>query len=330
MAVLSDQYLTLLDLAKRTDPDGKIATIIEMLSQTNEILDDIGFKNGNLEIGHRTTLRTGLPSPTWRRFNEGVQPTKSKTAQVTFATGNMESYTRVDKDLAELNGDVRGVMLSEDLATMEGMGQELATTLFYGNESSEPASFNGLASYYDDLGASSGNNIVDAGGTGSDNASIFLVGWAPNTIYGIVPKNSVAGMQSEYKGQMTIQNSDGSYFEAYVTHHTLKAGLAVEDWRFGVRIANIDRSDLIAQNSNAADLPSLIHTATIRMQSMMGVTPVLYMDRTVQEYLEKQVASQTAGSTLTYEDVGGRKTPMFKGVPIRRVDTLSVDEARIV
>jgi hypothetical protein len=330
MPVLSDQYLTLLDLAKRTDPDGKIATIIEMLSQTNEILDDIGFKNGNLEIGHRTTLRTGLPTPTWRRFNEGVQPTKSKTAQVTFATGLMEMYTRVDKELAELNGDVRAVMLSEDMATMEAMGQELATTLFYGNESTEPASFNGLASYYDNKSANSGNNIVDAGGTGTDNASIFLVGWAPNTIYGIVPKNSVAGMQSEYKRQMTIQNSDGSYFEAYVTHHTLKAGLACEDWRYGVRIANIDRSDLIAENANAAKLPDLIHAATIRMQSMQGVTPILYMDRTVLEYLEKQIAARTAGSSLSYEDVGGRKTAVFKGVPIRRVDALAVDEARVV
>lgn len=330
MPVLSDQYLTLLDLAKRTDPDGKIATIVEMLSQSNEILDDIGFKNGNLEVGHRTTVRTGLPTPTWRRFNEGVQPTKSKTAQVTFATGNMEMYTRVDKKLAELNGDVRAVMLSEDLATMEAMGQELATTLFYGSESAEAASFNGLASYYDSLSAASGNNVIDAGGTGSDNASIFLVGWAPNTIYGIVPKNSVAGLKSDYKGQMTIQNADGSYFEAYVTHHELEAGLAVEDWRYGVRIANIDRSDLLAQNSNAADIASLIHTATIRMQSMMGVTPILYMDRSVQEGFEKQLAAAVAGSTLTYEDVGGRRTPVHKGIPIRRVDALAVDEARVV
>tara|TARA_R110000851_G_scaffold287513_1_gene441504 strand:- start:11743 stop:12735 length:993 start_codon:yes stop_codon:yes gene_type:complete len=329
MAVLTDQYLTLLDMAKRTDPQGKIATVVEMLSQTNEILDDIGFKNGNLEVGHRTTIRTGLPKPTWRRFNEGVQPTKSKTAQVTFATGNMEMYTMVDKDLAELNGDVRAVMLSEDMATMEAMGQELATTIFYGSEGSNAASFNGLASYYDDMNEESGKNIVDAGGTGADNASIFLVGWAPNTIYGIVPKNSEAGMRSNYMGEVTHQEADGGKRQVYQGHHKLEAGLAVEDWRYGVRIANIDRSDLIAGNANAADLPSLIHTATIRMQSMMGVTPVLYMDRTVQEYLEKQVATQLSGSTLSYEDVGGRRTPMFKGIPIRRVDTLAVDEAQI-
>ena len=56
--------LTLADWAKRVDPDGKTSAIVEMLNETNEILDDMIWAEGNLPTGHRTTIRTDLPSVT--------------------------------------------------------------------------------------------------------------------------------------------------------------------------------------------------------------------------------------------------------------------------
>ncbi len=41
MATLSIRNPTLLDLAQAQDPNGKIAIIIEILKQTNEILEDM-------------------------------------------------------------------------------------------------------------------------------------------------------------------------------------------------------------------------------------------------------------------------------------------------
>jgi len=60
MATLSSNALTLIDFAKRIDPDGKTPKIVELLAQTNEILDDMKFMEGNLPTGHRITVRTGL------------------------------------------------------------------------------------------------------------------------------------------------------------------------------------------------------------------------------------------------------------------------------
>ena len=145
MTVLSVANPTLLDLAKRTDPDGSIATIVELLNQNNEILDDMTWVEGNLPTGHRTTVRTGLPAPTWRKLYGGVQPTKSTTAQVTDNTGMLEAYAEVDKALADLNGNTASFRLSEDMAHIEGMSQEMADTLIYGNEGSEPEAFTGLS-----------------------------------------------------------------------------------------------------------------------------------------------------------------------------------------
>jgi hypothetical protein len=140
MATLSVANPTLLDLAKITDPDGSIATVIEILNQTNEILDDMSWVEGNLPTGHRTTIRTGLPDPTWRKMYGGVQPNKGRTAQITDNTGMLEAYAEVDKALADLNGNTSAFRLSEDRAHLEGMNQRMASTLFYGSEIVTPES----------------------------------------------------------------------------------------------------------------------------------------------------------------------------------------------
>lgn len=323
---------TLLDLAKRSDPDNRIATIIEILNETNEILDDMSWVEGNLPTGHRSTVRTGIPEPTWRKLYGGVQPTKSTTAQITDNTGMLEAYAEVDKALADLNGNTAAFRLSEDRPHLEGMNQTIAQTLFYGNELTLPASFTGFAPRFNAKSAESGDNIIDAGGTGTDNASIWLVVWGPETCHGIVPKGSTAGFQMNDKGQVTIENADGNggRMEAYRTHYRWDAGLTVRDWRYVVRIANIDKSDLAPDASgSSANLPDLMFEAMERIPMMGMGRPAFYMSRDIRTMFRRQMASAVKSSTLTFEDVGGRRTMMFQDVPIRRVDKLSPDEARV-
>lgn len=333
MAVLADTHPTLLDLARRTDPDGNIADIVEILNQTNEVLDDMVWVEGNLTTGHRTTIRTGLPTPTWRKIYGGVQPTKSRTAQVTDTTGMLEAYAEVDKALADLNGNTAAWRLSEETPHIEGMSQEMARTIFYGNEGTEPEAFTGLSPRYNDKSAANTDNIIDAGGTGSDNASIWLAVWGPNSGFGITPKGSKAGLQMEDKGQVTIENIDGAggRMEAYRTHYRWDAGLTIRDWRYFVRIANIDRSNLTADaTGSSANLPNLMFEAWNRVPNLGNGRAVWYMDRGILTKLGQQSANAVKNSGLTVEQVGGIPVTMFQQIPIRRVDVLSIDEARVV
>jgi hypothetical protein len=332
MAVLSVVNPTLLDLAKATDPDGKIATIVEILNETNEILDDMTWIEGNLPTGHRTTIRSGIPAPTWRKLYGGVQPNKSTTVQVTDSTGMLEAYAEVDKALADLNGNTAAFRLSEDRAHIEGMNQEVADTLFTGDEASEPEAFTGLNARFNSTSAENGDNIILGGGSGSDNTSIWLVVWGPNTCHGIVPKGSTAGLQVTDKGQVTIEDaSDGSNtgrMEAYRTHYRWDAGLCVRDWRYIVRIANIDKSNLTNDASSGADLPDLMFQALELIPNLSMGRAAFYMSRNTRTKLRQQCANATSNSTLTMENVGGAKQLMsFSGVPVRRVDVLAADEA---
>lgn len=332
MATLASNVLTLADWAKRLDPDGKVPMIVELLEQTNEVLKDMMWIEGNLPTGHRTTVRTGLPTIAWRLLNQGVQPGKSTTTQIDEGIGMMEAWSEVDKDLAELNGNTSAFRLSEAQAFIEGMNQEMTSTLFFGNSSIDPEEFTGLAIRYSSLSASNAQNIVVGGGAGSDNSSIWLVIWGGNTFHGIFPKGSLAGLQHEDLGLETVETTAGiagNRMRAYRDRFQWKVGIALRDWRFVVRIANIDISNLVAKSS-AADLIELMIRAIHRIPTMGAGKAAFYMNRTVFQMLDIQRRddAQTGGG-LNYQVIDGIMVPFFRGIPIRRVDSLIETEATV-
>src|SRR3982750_855776 len=334
MATIGNTVPTMADLAKRMDPNGSIAAVAELLAQSNEILDDLPWIEGNLPVGHRTTLRTSLPTVYWRRFNQGVLPSKSTTSQVDETVGMMEAYAEVDKELIKLYGNQGAAFrASEDNSFVEAMNIEFASKLFYGSLATTPEAFTGLATRISDVNfgeSSSGAKdgaVVEGGGSGSDNTSIWLVVWGPNTIHGIYPKGTEGGLQSEDLGWNTKVDSTGAMYEVLRSHFMWKCGIALRDWRYIVRIANIDWSNLVA-NSSAANLITLMIKAIDRIPNLNAGRPVFYAPRGVFTMLRIQALAATQYTT-TFEEVAGRKVMAFQGIPIRKVDQILTTEAQL-
>ena len=328
MGTLSTTNPTLADVAARMTADGKIdPQIVEMLNETNEILDDMTVIEANCFTEHKTTVRSGLPAGTWRKLNYGVQPEKSRTVPVKDSMGMLETYAEVDKALADLNGNSAAWRLSEDRAFIEGLNQTMANTLFYGNSSLEPEKFMGLAPRYSEKAAENGQNIIDAGGTGSDNTSIWLVVWSPNTVHTIYPKGSKAGLQSRDLGEDTLTDAAGGRYQGYRTHYKWDIGAVLRDWRFVVRIANIDASDLAA--GTGPDLLTLMAKALHRVPNLQMGRAVFYANRAVHEALDIQSMGKS-GLALKTQELEGKFWQTFRGVPIRTVDALLNTEARVV
>lgn len=331
MGTLSTTNPTLADVASRMTADGKIdPQIVEMLNETNEILDDMTVIEANGFTEHKTTVRSGLPAGTWRKLNYGVQPEKSRTVPVKDSMGMLETYAEVDKALADLNGNSAAWRLSEDRAFIEGMNQTMATTLFYGDSSADPEKFMGLAPRYNSLSAENAMNIIDAGGTGSDNASIWLIVWGPNTCHTIFPKGSAAGLQSRDLGEHTLTDAAGGRYQGYRTHYKWDIGAVLRDWRYVVRIANIDVSDLTKNAASGADLIDLMTQALELVPNVGMGRPAFYMPRKLRSFLRRQITNKVAASTLTMEEIAGKKVVAFDGVPCRRTDALLLTEARVV
>lgn len=333
MALLQANVKTLLDWAKERDPDGKAAVIAEMLHQTNGILEDMLFLEGNLPTGHLTTIRTGLPAVYWRLINEGVPTSKSLSAQVTEAIGMLEAWSEVDIELAKLNGDTNAFRMNESIAFIEAMNQEATQTIIYGNGSISPEEFTGVAPRYSDSTAGNGVNIIKGGGSGSDNASIWLFAWGSQTVHGIFPKGSNAGLEHEDLGEETAETTQGlggKRMRVFRDRFVWKLGLALKDWRYVVRICNIDVSDLVANAGAQAKLLQLMAKAIHRLPNLNMGKPVFYMNRTVFEMLDIQrMEAVGAGGGITYENVDGKIIYSFRGITIKIVDALLNTEATV-
>lgn len=338
MATLSSNVLTLSDWAKRRDPKGKTAIIVEMLEETNGILTDMMFKEGNLPTGEQTTIRTGLPDVFFRKMNMGTPKSSSKTVQVTENTAQLTARSEVDVDVAGLEADVNAFRLSESSAFVEAMSQTQANTLVYGT-AANPEEFEGFIPRYNDLSAVNAQNILDAGGTGSDNSSVLLVGWGDKSTFGIFPKGSKAGLEHKDKGIIDAFDSNNNRFEAYSDLYKWNNGLVVKDWRYVVRIANIDISELESQTASQAPtaataLIKMMSRSIDRLPATTGTRNAFYVNRTVVSLL-RVTALDKSSSVVTIEkglDQFGATifTMMFLGIPIRITDALLTTEARVV
>ena len=342
MAALSTNNLSLAEWAKRTDPEGRIPVIAELLSQTNEVLEDCVFKEGNLPTGERVVIRTGLPTVYWRALNQGIPNSKSTTAQVDEACGILEARSEVDKDLAMLNGNTAQFRLSEDVAFLEAMNKTMATTLFYGNPSTDPKQFLGLAPRYSALsGSNNSQNVLPALGTSTysptANTSIYLVVWGDNTVYCPFPKGSQAGLMHEDLGEQTVY--DGSNrMQAYATRYQWKNGLVVKDWRYVVRICNINTTSLLAQNDGqaagaATAIIKLMSRALYRVPNMAMGRAAFYMNRTVHSGLAIAALDKSQYVLKVNEGLSQFGTPYswltFQGVPLRCVDAIVNTEDQV-
>jgi hypothetical protein len=321
----------LADLRKQQDKNDQIANIIEIMAQQNDMLGDAPTSECNEGNSHLTTIRAGLPSPTWRKLYEGVQPTKGTTTQVKDTTGFMEDWSEIDAKLVEKAKEPQKFRMNEAKAHLMGIAHELASTLIYGDTDTDPEKFTGLAPRFSSTTADNGNQIIDAGGTGSDNTSIWFVTWGEQTCHLLYPEGSPMGIRREDKGMQTKEKSDGSLYDVYREKYGMDVGLTVRDWRSISRVANIDVSDLTADASgSSADLIDFMIDAFYALDNpgMANGNLVIYTSRTIAKFLHKQAMNKT-NVELTLEEFAGRKIPAFMGIPIKRMDAILETEAQV-
>ena len=327
MGTIGTNVYTLADWAKRIGPDGKIAKIIDILSETNEVLEDALFKEGNLPTGHQTTVLTGQPTVTWRKLNRGIQPSKFTTIQVTDTCGMLSALAKADKGLVELNGGTTLARLAEEKPYISAMNQDLAGGIFYYDTDLTPEKFLGLAARYP---YSNAPNVINNGGSGSDVTSIWLVGWGENTVHMIFPKGTKAGIQHTDvgKGEPILVSDDqtpaGEYL-AFVSWWEWKTGLCVQDWRYIVRVCNVET----AGDANTFDHKYLIQ-AYNKIPNMKLCKPAIYVNETIKTQMDIAASDSNNRFFTQVDDAFGNPVTKFWGIPVRKVDQLLNTETALV
>jgi hypothetical protein len=333
MATLNiNGYSTLLDIAKRLDPNGKIARIAETLDIDCPLLQDMPWVEANGPDGHLITTRSALPSLTWRKYNQGVLPTKSQTAQFIETCGMLDGVSKVDVALAKRNGNAAEYRASEDISFVSSYNRTLETAFFYSSQKTNPEQITGLSPRLDALtGIPYSSQVIPFGAaSGNDSSSMWLVGWGPKKVYGIYPKGSIAGLQMDVLSDDMVDDGSGTgaEFLAHRTKFSWQCGLAVEDARYVVRLANID-DDVVAETGSGliTKMVDMLH----RIQSLQNCNPVFYANRTILTYLHKQALDGTRAGQLTFDNpAGGPRVLKFGGVPIHQTDAILSTEAPLV
>lgn len=340
---------SLIDLSTRLDPEGKIPVIAEMLSQCNDMNDDLPWIEANELTGHEFVFRTSIPAGAWRQYNMGVPYSKSTTAKARVGLGMLEDYSQVDRALAEHSGDMEKFRESEDVAFLEGMSQTVAQTFIYGNTAVTPAEFMGLAPFYNTVStatAQNAANVISAGGTASSNTSLWLIGWGPESIFGLYPRGSKAGLSMEDKGDVVPGfDNVGNRFEAYTSWFRQQAGLCPKDWRYGVRLCNIDTTASGLAGPNAYDIfagmaemlllfPKLTKTTSGIVKTdapddvATGVRPVFYCNRTTRHWMDVQ-AMRNRNVLMSIKDYAGMPVEGYRQIPIKIIDQITNTEATV-
>lgn len=338
MATIGNTYLSLIDTFKRKQDTRKFARIIELLSQTNAILDDAVAMECNNGTSHRTTVRTGLPSVTWGKLYQGIAQSKSTTAQVDDTTGFVEALSSVDTRLLDISGDRSALRLSEAKSFLEAMNQEAASKIFYGDTASAPEQFIGLSPRFNSTTAANGGQIVKAGGVGADNTSIWFVTWGDEFCHLLYPQGTKAGLSREDMGRQRVLDASSNPYYVEEEQFRWHLGLSVRDWRNVSRICNIDLSDLRA---GTVDIYALMRQAfwKIKQHKVMGGKVVIYANANVLEALDaastptmsSNIPASSTGTNirLRREEIDGKEVLSYRGFPVRQCDAILNTEALV-
>lgn len=341
MAALSTARPTLLDVMRSLDPNGRIAKVAKVLQQYNKMLDDIPWIEGNLATGNQTTVQTSKAAPALRALNAGVVPTKSTVGQINDACSILENRNSIDVNVAGINGNSEAYRSQQDSMMIEGFSDSLAEHLIYGSAADDPNEFNGFATRYFSLGTTftTSAQIIDAGGTGTDNTSIWLVGWGEGKVNGIYPKGTMAGLQYKDLGILDVMTntSTGAFMRAYTSWMQWMCGLAVHDYRYVVRIANIDVSNLNTASDSSdtsANIMKFMSKALDLLPDDGNTTPAFYMTRNTKSMLrikmqDKSNLHLTVADLVAPSGITRRPELVFQGIPCRRMDSILETESRI-
>jgi hypothetical protein len=345
MATLTPGVFTYSEWALRMDPTGKTSTLVNLLSQENGILDDcmaVECQSGN---AFEFTQVVKLPQPSRRSYNQGINPTQGAVAKQVTTCTEYADLALIDQSLARLGGNLAELRGQEDQLHLQAMGQLVASDLFYSNRAADPTQFTGFANIYNTVSTATSNianNVIDCGGVGNTNASMWLITWGPKQIHTIFPNGLPAGLQHVDNGLQNAYDANQKLFIAYQTWMQWNLGLAIHDWRYAVRACNIDVT--LFGGGAAANLIGILAAMVMKPPVMpSGAGPVqtsdvptvtmgrsaIYVNRTIYLALDQQAQNKT-NVLLQMTQWDGHTILAYRGIPIRIVDALTNAESRVV
>ena len=329
MAIVGTGVMNAQDIKTMVGADGLMLNIVETLFVENQILNDIVWKEGNLPTGNLTGIRTSIPRPGIRILNQGGNRSKSTYKQITDTCCILEDNSEVDEEVLALAPSKEKARASDVVGHAEGFRESVADMMFYGSTDANDGEFNGLDVRYNKTSATKtdpGYQIVLDQGAANANTSAWIVDWGDRNVVGIFPKGSQAGLQTRDEGRIRIEDVNGNPLYAWCTNMKWKVGLSVENYRKVVRVGNID-TVTATLNANTTLLQRLV---TAKNRLYLPSNPVMYVNEAIYTWLEIKLTDVGNQYVTQYTAMGKSPQLYFKGMPVRKCDSILSTESTLV
>lgn len=319
------------------DRKNRPARIVPILKKFTPLIEDMPVFPCNAENVHDTVWEHAIPGDSWGVLNRGTPVSEGDTTTVTDTCANIAREASIDQRILAKSSNPAHTKLVRSRRYFMSIAQQQERNFFLGNRNTTPDGVHGLAPRYGTIsGNPFSNQIVDGGGTGTDNASIWLVGWGEEGVHGIYPESSdEVGIKHTPRGVHPKTDSTGRFWTEDDSYG-LDTGLAVAHPCAVVRICNIDRSLLnFAATGSSANLLRLLRTAYHRATAFASIGDLkwcIYMDGQVFEFLDHHAQEANTNTFLSYRESGPNQPLMltYREMRVRKADMLRPDEARVV
>jgi len=311
--------MTALEIVRRANAPEPFK-IIELMRLTNEMLIDVPAYEANSATVNVALQRNVTPMGEHRIYNRGVGRLATQTVTVRDRIAMIAGYANVDAAMVAHSGNMAAARMSEASGIIKGMGLTQAETLIYGDGGRDDE-FDGLMARRNTL---SDKNVIDAGGTGNNLTSVYLVAVGRDMFHLIYPKGSNSvGVERQDNGKVHIQDPKDptAKYPVYQDYFTAQYGLAVIMPDAVKRICNIP-ADI-----SGDDLIDLIIGARYRLPKGAS-TYAMYSNIEVLIKLDK--AARDKGNVVyTAADPWGKPITHVRDLRCRQMDVILSTEAAV-
>ncbi len=321
------------------DAGAKFVLPTRVLDRMTPLVKMIPMVSSNNILSNIAVRTDSLPIASTRRWNEGIKATASKNAPLNDPIALFEDYSEVDFDLWEIQNNPEMWRAQQDMNHIEGLFQLMESTLLYGSLETNPGSFNGLSTRFNNLesypnGDTSWKPNVWNGGLATGPATTaWLIEFGDDTVYGIYPPNTPAGLSFRDLGEITKELSSGTgsvgtnyMYQVLRTMLRWYLGIQIADERCVQRIANINPIGFSGPSGFDENIFIQAKMQLPRFGETSGT--VILVNRDLKTQIDIRAVSQKINTYFTPPgdnsmDVFGKAVTKFQNIPIYVAEKIS-------
>jgi hypothetical protein len=341
-------YSTFTDIVQNyssTDAGARFVIPKRVLDRMTPLVKMLPLKPSNNILSNIAVRTDSLPVASTRRWNEGIKATASKNVPLNDPIALFEDYSEVDKDLWEIQNAPNLWRADQDMNHIEGLFQLMESTLLYGSLATANGAFNGLATRFNNLESYPNGdqswkpNVWNGGASTGNTTSAWMLELGDDSIYGIFPPNTPAGLSVRDLGEITkeMPSATAASIQANYMYQVLRTmlrwymGIQIADERAVQRICNINPAAL---STNNFDENVFIEAKNWLPRGGEAPGTVILVNRDLKTQIDIRAVSQKINTYFVPPadgtmDVFGKAVTRFQNIPIYTAEKILSTETAL-